>query len=187
MSKNKKVNMKGPTNDQVKVDMVSANEMSAEERNAVFNREASIDAIPNLDVLTGHVFEILQYLEKPEICKLMKTNDTAVKMHLNNKYADTVPLGIITLLMEEDTRDENVERMLRLFTTLRQAKSGNISLEDAEKNLTEEVNNRYLYSKYGSKEAFEQALMSEVKKEQSKKGKQNVEALRNTGKAHFNN
>ena len=184
---NRKNKQKLPSNDQVKLDMVSAEDMSVEDRESVFNREASINAIPDLDVLTGNVFNILQYLERPEISKLMRTNDTAVKMYLNNKYADTVPLGIITLLMEEDARDENVNQLLNMFESLRQAKSGNISLEDAEKKLTDDVSNRYLYSKYGSKDAFEQALMSEVKKEQSKKGKQNVESLRNTGKAHFNN
>lgn len=182
----RKNNMKGPSNDQVKVDMVGADEMSMEDRNAVFNREASVHAIPDLDVLTGNVFEILQYLERPEISRLMKTNETAVKMYLNNKYADTVPLGIITLLMEEDARDDNVDQMLKLFESLRQAKSGNISLEDAEKKLTDDVSNKYLYAKYGSKDAFEKALMNEVKNEQSKKGKQNAESLRNTGKVRFN-
>ena len=183
---NKEFIMKG-LNDQVKVDMVNASDLPDEERNSVFNKESSIDAIPNIDVLTGNVYEILQYLEDPKICKLIKTNDTAVKMYLNNKYADIVPLGIISLLMDEDARDENVDRMLRMFTSLKHAKNGNITLEDAEKNLTDEVNNRYLYSKYGSKEEFELALMSEVKKEQSNKGKQNIETLRNTGKAHFSN
>jgi hypothetical protein len=183
----KKINMKSPLSDQVKVDMVSADDMFVEDRNAIFNRESSVHAIPDLDVLTGNVYEILQYLERPEISKLLKTNDTAVKMYLNNKYADTVPLGIISLLMEEDARNENVEQMLTLFESLRQAKSGKMSLEDAEKKLTDDVSNRYLYSKYGSKDAFEKALMCEVKNEQSKKGAKNAESLRNTGKARFNN
>ena len=45
-------------------------------------------------------------------------------MYLNSKYADTVPLGIITLLMEEDTRIENIERLLRMFEQLSRAKAG---------------------------------------------------------------
>ena len=169
-------------NDQIKIDMVGTDQMSDADRKAVFDREASVDAIPDLDILTGNVFNILEYLEKPETVSLMKTNETAVKMHLNNKYADSVPLGIISLLMEDCTRDENVERMLRLFEALRQAKSGKMSLDEAEKNLTEDVNNRYLYSKYGSKEAFEKELMSEIQNERSKKSKENVEELRNIGK-----
>lgn len=167
-------------NNTVKVDMVTADEMSESDRNAIFNQEASINAIPDLDILTGHMYEILEYLEKPLVKNLMKTNKTAVTMHLNNKYADTVPYGIITLLMEEENKDENVEGLLRMFENLRRAKRGEISLEEGEKALTDEVNERYLYSEYGSKEEFEKALEKEVKKEQKKN--KNSSNLSNIGK-----
>lgn len=157
-------------NKDVKVDMVSADQIPEDERKAIFNREASIDAIPDLDVLTGHVYDILEYLSRPQVRQLMKTNETAVKMHLNNKYAETVPLGIIGLLMDEKNIDEHVERLLRMFESLRRAKAGDVSLDEAHKELADDVNNRYCYSKFGSKEAFEQAITNEVMKEQKKKG-----------------
>lgn len=169
-------------NDQIKIDMVSADNLSENERKSILNREASIDAIPDLDALSGNVFNILCYLEKKETKELMKVNETAVKMYLNNKYADTVPIGIITLLMEENSREENVDRLLKMFGALKEAKKGKISLEDAEKNLSEEINQRYLYSKYGSKEEFERQVAREVQNERS-----NVENLRNTGKVRINN
>src|SRR5947207_11679764 len=100
----KNKNARDNLNDNVKVDMVTYDQMSDAERNAILDVEPSVDAIPDLDILTGNVLNILLYLEKPETIKLMKTNETAVKMYLNNKYADTVPLGIITLLMETDTK-----------------------------------------------------------------------------------
>lgn len=184
---NRKNDKKVSMNDQIKIEMVGPDEMSEADRNAIFNREASIDAIPDLDVLTKNVFDILEYLERSDIVKLMRTNESAVKMYLNNKYADSVPLGIITMLMEEDAREENVEMMLQMFESLKQAKIGNLSLETAEKNLAEIVNNRYSYAKYGSKEAFERALTNAVKKEQSKKGKQNIESLSSVGKIKFSN
>ena len=54
----------------MKVEMVSPDQMTEEERNNVFNNsEMSVDAIPDLDVLTGHVCDILEYLEKPETKK----------------------------------------------------------------------------------------------------------------------
>ncbi|VBB17909.1 hypothetical protein YASMINEVIRUS_372 [Yasminevirus sp. GU-2018] len=168
--------------DGVKVDVVTADQMTEADRQAIFNREASVDAIPDLDVLTGHVLEILQYLEKPETAKLIKTNESAVKMYLNGKYADTVPLGIITVLLDEGARDENVERLLGMFEKLRLAKSGQLTLEDAEKSVTDEVNQRYIYSKYGSKEAFEKELAKEVAKEQKRKNVKNAEALRHVGR-----
>ena len=158
----------------VKIDMVTADQMSSVDRDAIFNVQASTDAIPDLDTLSGLVFEILEYLEDPDTRKLMKVNDTAVKMYLNNKYADTVPLGIITLLVDEKTRDENVDRLLRMFESLKRAKQGFISLDEAEKNITDEVNERYLYSKHGGKEEFEKALAVEVRKEQKEKMKNNI-------------
>lgn len=171
-------------NENVKVEMVSSEQLTEEERRNIFERESSIDAIPDLDVLTGTVYEILQYLEQPSVSQLLKTNESAVKMHLNNKYTN-IPLGIITLLLEEDSRVENIERMLKMFESLRRAKVGLISLEDAEKNMMDDVNERYVYSKYGSKENFEAELVKEVRKEQRKKNADNASALRNVGKANI--
>jgi hypothetical protein len=171
-------------NDNIKVEMVTTDQMTDDERKQILEREASIDAIPDLDILTGTVYEILTYLYQPKISKLLKTNESAVKMHLNNKYPD-IPLGIITLLLEEDSREENIDRMLTMFESLRKAKSGNMSIEDAEKQLMDDVNERYVYSKYGSKEKFEQALAKEVKKEQRKKNVDNVSQIRNVGKINI--
>src|ERR1700686_2714341 len=119
-------------NDNVKVDMVSTDQMTDEERRSILDREASVDAIPDLDELTGTIYEILEYLERPATRKLLKSNESAVKMQLNNKYTN-IPLGLITLLLDEETRVENIERMLQMFETLREAKSGKVSLAYAEK------------------------------------------------------
>lgn len=163
--------------DNIKIDLVS---MDKEKRDEILNQEASIDAIPDLDKLTGYVLEILEFLERQDIKKLSSANMGAVKMMLNNKYADKLPMGIITLLLEEENREENIDRLIRLFEYLRNAKAGSISLEDAERRLTDDVNERYLYSKYGSKEAFENALSEEASKEKRKQTNVN---MKDVGKA----
>lgn len=150
----------------LKIEMVSADDMTDTERRAVFDRPMTKDAIPDLDILTGHVFEILEYLYKDSTEKLLKTNESAVKMFLNNKYADTVPYGVITLLIEKNDREKNVEGLLELFKNLAIAKKGEIDLETIEKNLSESVNQRYLYDQYGSKEAFEKEIMKQNMKQQ---------------------
>ena len=86
-------------NQGMKIDMVNESEMTEADRQRVFDRPMSVDAIPDLDILTSHIYEILEYLYKDSTDKLLKSNESAVKMYLNNKYADTVPYGIITLLM----------------------------------------------------------------------------------------
>jgi hypothetical protein len=168
--------------------------MTDEERRSIIDQEASVNAIPDLNILTRHICEIIDYLEQPSTIKLLKKNDSAVKMFLNGKYADTVPLGIITELMDEDNRIENIERLLRMINQLRKAKEGKVSLDDAEKIITDEVNERYLYSKYGSKEAFEEALKKEVANERRKKGgngnnngNKNIDVLQNMGKVRIKN
>ena len=179
--------MNSDLNKNVKLDMVNADEMTEEARKEIFNREATVDAIPDLDILTGHIYDILQYLEQPEVDKLMETNPGLVKMNLNNKYADSnIPFGLITLMMDKENQQEHIDRMLRMFKLLNDAKRNNISLDDADRIFTDDVN-QIEYKKYGSKEAFEKAMASAVQSERTSKNKQNAESLRNTGKAKFNN
>lgn len=142
----------------VKIDLVSEDQMTPNERSKIMDSDASVDAIPDLNILTRYVYEILQYLETPETKKLIKTNEAKVHTYLNTTYADKVPYGVISLLSDEKNRVENVKRLLDMFEQLNRAKQGKISLSDAENIVAEDVNERYLYSKYGSKEAFEKML-----------------------------
>ena len=131
--------------------------------------EMSVDAIPDLEKLTEHLLEILVYLEDPKIRKIVRDNETDVKMLLNNKYADTVPYGFISLLMNEETRAENADRIVRMLENMKKAKNGLVSLEAVEKDFAEEINQKYIYSKYGSKENFEQELTKMQKKKWKKR------------------
>lgn len=186
-SAGKKNNMKN-MNDNIKVDMVTSDQMTEADRKAIFDMKPNIEGIPDLSVITGYIFEILVYLDMPETVTLLKKNNSAVKMHLNNKYADTVPLGIISLLMEESPeREKNVEQILKLFESLQSAKDGKKTLDEVETILAEDVNQRYEYSKYGSKEAFEQALMKGLQKERLKERNKNIEGVKNVGKATIKN
>ncbi len=136
----------------MKIDLVSEAEMTSEERSKIMDSEASVDAIPDLNLLTRYVYEILQYLENP------KTDKNNIYTHLNMTYADKVPTGIITLLLDEKDRVKNVKGLLDMFEQLNRAKQGKISLTDAENIVSESINERYLYSKYGSREEFEKTL-----------------------------
>lgn len=173
--------------DGVKIEMVTEDQMTDADRESVFNREQSVDAIPDLDVLSKNVYDILCYLEDSKTQQHMKkkANVAGVRMMLNNKYADAMPLGMIDMLLEEENREENVERILQMIEYLRDAKrGGNERLKELEKIVTEDVNNRYSYSQYGSKEAFERALEKEIKNEQKKK---NSEQMKNKGKIMMKN
>lgn len=169
----------------MKVDMVSGDQLTPEQQKMFDESEASVDHIPDLDILTAHVLEIVEYIESDDNKDIMKNNPSAVTMMLNNKYADTVPYGMITLLMEEEDRNENLDRIIRILDSLRLAKEGKKDLDILQKEFTEEVYERYEYSKYGSKEAFEKALAREVANERRKgrgNGKGPIVNIKNTGK-----
>jgi len=124
----------------------------------------SLSAIPDLNKLTRDVLDIVIFLEDCEIDKLVVHNESDVKMIINNKYADTVPFGIISLLVDRQNRAENVERLLRMFESMNRAKKGEKLLADVEKELYDDINTRYVYSKYGSKGAFEKELTKGIGK-----------------------
>ena len=54
---------------------------------------------------------------------------------------------------------------MKLFENLSRAKKGEIDLDTIGRDLSETVNQRYLYNQYGSKEAFEQELTKQVAKD----------------------
>jgi hypothetical protein len=128
----------------MKVDLVSEEQMTPEERSKIMDSTASVDAIPDLNLLTRYVYEILQYLENPETKRVMSLNPSSVQLYLNSNYTDKVPYSIITLLLDEKNRVENVSELLKMFEQLNKAKQGKISLSEAEKTVAERINKRYL-------------------------------------------
>lgn len=155
----------------IKVDMVDMQEaMNDPNAEVMENSEASIDAIPDLDELTVNIIEILNYLEKPEVKKICQTNDSLIRMTLINKYADKMPLKFIDLFMDKDEvhRQESIERTLKWIEVMAKIKAGEADLEKESQKLVDEVNQRYVYSKYGGKENFEKALRKELAKDQRK-------------------
>ena len=155
----------------MKVDIVDMKEaMNDPNAELMEESEASVDAIPDLDLLTKNIVDILEYLEKPEVKTICAKDDSVIRMSLINKYADSVPLKFIDLFMDKDPvhKAESVERSLRWIEQLAKVKAGKLGLEEASQGLVNEVNERYVYSKYGSKEAFEVALQKELASEQKK-------------------
>jgi hypothetical protein len=153
----------------IKVSMVSPSEIKNGQNSSVLEQGTmSVNAIPDLDVLTGHVYEILEFLERPATSSLLKSNEGAVKMMLNQKYADTVPLPIITLLLEEDLRVENVEKLLNLFERL--AKVKKIKNEDEALKVLEKTQEEFTQEnrKQYKIEEFEKELEKQANEKKTK-------------------
>ncbi len=120
-------------------------------------------AIPNLALLTGNVLNILRYLESPEVKGMVLTDPMSVKMKLNDKYAESVPYGIIDILIDPLKRKENVNKLMDMFDILNSVKTGELELNEAEESFVEDLNEKYIYSEFSSKEEFYNFLKNEKK------------------------
>lgn len=120
-------------------------------------------AIPNLALLTGNVLNILRYLELPEVKGMVLTDPMSVKMALNDKYAESVPYGIIDILIDPLKRKENVNKLMDMFDILNSVKTGELELNEAEESFVEDLNEKYIYSEFSSKEEFYKFLKNEKK------------------------
>ncbi len=156
--------------DKPHVSIVSEKTMMSDKNGINFgDAKMSVDAIPDLVKLTKTILEIILFLEDPDNDELVTSSESTVKMILNNKYADTVPFGILSLLTDKKNRYENVEQLMCMFAGMNKAKKGQKSLDSIEKELYDDINMRYVYSKYGSKDEFEKELTKNVNKKKIKK------------------
>jgi hypothetical protein len=139
-------------------------EKMMEKINEMGKRSLSIDAIPCLEKLSGEIFEILSYVEDQDNAKNIKENSGAVRAMLTHKY-QTVPGSMIGLLMDEENREKNIERIIQLLEGLKESKSSNTKLSQFSENFTEKLNKEMLYPAFGgTKDSFEKALMEETMK-----------------------
>lgn len=158
-------------NDNISVDVVDYKDAVGDVGEDFFEeKEASVDAIPDMNVLTGHFLDIMIFLEQPEIKAQCKIDDSNIRVGLINKYADSkLPLSIIDMLMEKDEtiRNENIERTLKTFETLLDIKEGRKDLSTIS-NMEEELNERYLYTHFGGKQGYLNAINKQMHDEKSK-------------------
>ena len=128
--------------------------------------EPTVEAIPDLDQLTSDIYEVLAYLEQPDIKKICEQNDSIVRINLINKYADRMPLHFIDLFMtkDEDKKNDAIERALDMIDKLAEVKFGKRDIKKFSKEWADTINYDFVYAKAGGKENFEKELMKEISK-----------------------
>jgi hypothetical protein len=160
----------------IRVDMVDMKDAMNDEGAEIMGGDSEKEAsVTDLDIvsLTDNIIDILDYLDNPDVKKICAKDDSVIRMALINKYADSVPLKFIDLFMDKDEKRkaDSVDRALKWFKSLAKVKAGEADLEEIAQTLTHEVNNTFVYSKYGGKEAFEAALKKELSTEKNKDSK----------------
>lgn len=128
------------------------------------------NAIPDIEKLLATVIEFLRYINTDEMHKLESTDQLAFERHLDSKF-ENLSLRYYTifkLLLDKEHREDNVCKLIEIFSVLKGVKSGSIDIQKANEDFQEELNNEYIYPKFGGKEQFEKKMRKGIKKKNKK-------------------
>lgn len=104
--------------------------------------------------------------EKAELLKKTgnhkKRKRSEIEKDITRQYLMDVPKNMIDLMLD-DKRDENLEKIKKMFDMLRTVQTGKVNIETAQQLFNEKLNNEYVYPKFGSKEEFEKAMAKGAK------------------------
>jgi hypothetical protein len=140
------------------------------DKNAIYLNPESGENIADLEKLTTELVKFLEYINKPQMEELQKTDYDAYIKHLESEF-ETFSLhyySIFKLLTDNkdlEKRDDNVRRLISMIELLSEVKSGKKSMKKSYDMFKEELNEEFIYSKYGGKDKFE----AEIKKNKKKK------------------
>jgi hypothetical protein len=128
-------------------------------------------AIPDIDKLLSIVLEFLHYIGTKEMQELENRDQLTFERHLDVKFEDLSlrHYPIFKLLIDKEHREENVCKLIDMFSILAKVKSGALDINQADKNFNEDLNNEYIYPKFGGKQQFEQAMLKGKNKKKNKK------------------
>lgn len=138
-----------------KVELVS----EAEAQQSGMDRQMSVDAIPDVTLLSQMVVDFIEYYDMPSTKTLRDTNYPFYLNSLYDKF-NKLPMSMIKLLSEEDqtVRASNLEKIIDLLQTLGKVKKGELSLDSACDDFTEKQNEAYFYPAFGGKDKLVQDI-----------------------------
>lgn len=118
------------------------------------------EEIPDIEKLIDHVINFLQYINTEEMQKMENSDPTAFERHLDNKFSEFTLryYTVFKLLLDKPNREKNVARMLDLFHSLNKVKNSEKTMDTAYDEYIDDVNDEYIYSKYGGKANFEKEI-----------------------------
>lgn len=137
------------------------------------NKPLDPSAIPDLEELLKNIIEMVKYTSTDEMINMEKENPIVYEQHLDEKfeYISSRYYGIFKLLLVREEREENLGKLIDMFTKLKDVKNGRISIQDADKQYQESLNQEYIYPQFGGKENFEKRMAEIAKKNKKKMNK----------------
>jgi hypothetical protein len=132
-------------------------------KNATITRDAPLDAkaIPDIEQLLDKILDFLNYINKESMQKLEATDKIEFDKHLNDRFNDFSEkhYSIFKMLLDNENRATNVAKLFDMLSKLKQVKMGRLDIHQADKDFQEELNNKFLYPKFGGKEQFEKEIL----------------------------
>lgn len=137
------------------------------------DRKLDASAIPDLERLLDEVLKFLQYINTDEMQKMELADPNGFEQHLDAKFTflSLDHYSIFKMLLDRENREDNVCKLIEVFTVLRRVKTGELDIGRADDEFREEMNEKYLYAKFGGKEQFEKEMAKEEAKKGNKKKK----------------
>lgn len=91
----------------------------------------------NVEKLTDDVYEIMNYMSKDDIMKMRKNNYVVYCQHMEEKFKEfsNEYYSVFQMVIS----GENISPLFKMLTQLENVQKGNISFEEAEKNVGAEI------------------------------------------------
>jgi hypothetical protein len=126
--------------------------------------------IANLEQITDNILDLLDFMHSEEMIIKKHQDNIEFERILSVKYNDLMPRKIIDLLLEDEKNNNtnNFNKLIKMIEVLSQIKGGNLDYDQEYTKFTEDVNEEYIYSKYGGKENFQKVLAEDQKKQNKK-------------------
>lgn len=102
----------------------------------------SMENIPNVDELADKVVEILEYACTSEVINIKKANFEDYRTHMEEKFPQFCDR--FYAIFQKIISGEDIKPLFFMLDKLRKVKSGNLSIEDAEKSVGMKLYNQFV-------------------------------------------
>jgi len=130
------------------------------------------NAIPDMGEMLEVVYEMVNFIETPEMQQLEKDNFSEFETRLYGMYNARLPMKIISL-MTEANRYDNLDELINMFEVLNEIKEGKKNIQEEFEKFNEGLNKKYLYDPHGGKENFEKTFATQNVPDKKKKKRKN--------------
>ena len=159
-------NEKGSCN----INNISTVEGDERDPNGIYLDRCNKEGIPDLAELTKQIVKFIEYIGTEEMEKLEQEDNLTFCTQVESTFPDFTLkyISIYKILLDKETREENLVKLLDLFQILRSVKAGTRNIDREFDTFKETLAKDYVYPKFGGKTEFEKKIKAQANKKQKK-------------------